>query len=176
MEQLVKALCYWNDSLDKMMDRLLQESMRRRLRVRFSTGNIDQLEQLQAAASLLKHRDLEEMASARTVIEKGYYLEEPSLPSDLAATATSHPPTPGRDAEFRLEMNQLDFGPNMPFMTDQVSTRGFCDSQITFLGMEIESSDFSIVSLSKRENVVLTAVSSLDKSFGDNFEGRKYPR
>ncbi|KAL8873788.1 MAG: hypothetical protein Q9174_000798 [Haloplaca sp. 1 TL-2023] len=120
MEQLVKDLCYWNDSLDKMTDKLLQESRRRQLRVRFSTGNIDQLEQLQAAASLLKHRDLEEMASARTVIEKGYYLEEPSLPSDLAATAASHPPTPGRDAEFRLEMSQLNFGSNLPFMTDQI--------------------------------------------------------
>ncbi|KAL8735437.1 MAG: hypothetical protein Q9181_002835 [Wetmoreana brouardii] len=121
MEHLVKELCYWNDSLDKMTDRLAQESMRRRLRVRFSTGNVDQLEQLQAAASLLQHRDLEEMASARTVIEKGYSSERPSLPPDaiLASSALARATTPNPEENFRLEMNQLDFGQNLPFMTDQ---------------------------------------------------------
>lgn len=115
MQQLVKELCYWNDSLDKMVDRLAQESMRRRLRVRFSTGNIDQLQQLQAAASILQHRDLEEMASARTVIEQGYSAEKSARTPD---TPTG-PPTPSTDERFRLEMNQLDFGQNLPFMTDQ---------------------------------------------------------
>lgn len=118
MEQLVKELCYWNDSLDKMTDKLAQESMRRRLRVRFSTGNVDQLEQLQAAASLLQHRDLEEMASARTVIERGYYSETPSQPPD-ATNTTPEAATPNADEDFRLEMNQLDFGNGLPFMTDQ---------------------------------------------------------
>ncbi|KAL8703471.1 MAG: hypothetical protein Q9201_003345 [Fulgogasparrea decipioides] len=121
MEHLVKELCYWNDSLDKMTDKLAQESMRRRLRVNFSTGNVDQLEQLQAAASLLQHRDLEEMASARTVIEKGYSSETPSLPPDatLAPSAPSRAASPNPEENFRLEMNQLDFGQNLPFMTDQ---------------------------------------------------------
>ncbi|KAL8691932.1 MAG: hypothetical protein Q9218_002940 [Villophora microphyllina] len=115
MEQLVKELCYWNDSLDKMVDKLAKESMRRRLRVRFSTGNIDHLQQLQAAASLLQHRDLEEMATARTVIEKGYDVEKPAQTPDVP----TGPPTPSIDDGFRLEMNQLDFGQNLPFMTDQ---------------------------------------------------------
>ncbi|KAL8641930.1 MAG: hypothetical protein Q9228_001324 [Teloschistes exilis] len=115
MQQLVKELCYWNDSLDKMIDKLAQESMRRRLRVRFSTGNIDQLQQLQAAASILQHRDLEEMASARTVIEQGYSDEKSARTPDTP----TEPPTPSTDERFRLEMNQLDFGQNLPFMTDQ---------------------------------------------------------
>lgn len=115
MQQLVKELCYWNDSLDKMIDKLAQESMRRRLRVRFSTGNIDQLQQLQAAASILQHRDLEEMASARTVIEQGYSDEKSARTPDTP----TEPPTPSTEERFRLEMNQLDFGQNLPFMTDQ---------------------------------------------------------
>lgn len=115
MEQLVKELCYWNDSLDKMIDRLAQESMRRRLRVRFSTGNIDQLQQLQAAACILQHRDLAEMASARTVIEQGQNSEK----STRTPNTPTEPPIPSTDERFRLEMNQLDFGQNLPFMTDQ---------------------------------------------------------
>lgn len=111
METLVKELCYWNDSLDKMTSRLEQESMRRRLRVKFSTGNVDDLQQLQAAAILLQHRDLEKMASARTVIERGYSTEAPSRPHDADTT-------PNTESNFRLEMNQLDWH-GLPFMTDQ---------------------------------------------------------
>ncbi|KAI4207746.1 MAG: hypothetical protein LQ346_000396 [Caloplaca aetnensis] len=117
MEALVKELCYWNDSLDKMTSRLEQESARRRLRVRFSTGNIDELQQLQAAAALLQHRDLEKMASARTVIEKGYSSETPPQPPDsLNSPVESN--TPNAESDFRLEMNQLDWH-GLPFMTDQ---------------------------------------------------------
>ncbi|KAL8718617.1 MAG: hypothetical protein Q9225_004258 [Loekoesia sp. 1 TL-2023] len=118
METLVKELCYWNDSLDKMTSRLEQESMRRRLRVKFSTGNIDELQQLEAAAALLQHRDLERMAYARTVIERGYSTESGSRPLDATSTqpgATS----PNNESDFRLEMNQLDWH-GLPFMTDQV--------------------------------------------------------
>lgn len=118
METLVKELCYWNDSLDKMTSRLEQESMRRRLRVKFSTGNIDELQQLEAAAALLQHRDLERMASARTVIERGYTNEASSQPPD-ANTTQPGATTPNNESDFRLEMNQLDWH-GLPFMTDQV--------------------------------------------------------
>lgn len=117
METLIKELCYWNDSLDKMTSRLEQESMRRRLRVRFSTGNVDDLQQLQAAAALLQHRDLEKMASARTVIERGYSTEPPSQPPD-ADIPPSGANTPNPESNFRLEMNQLEWH-GLPFMTDQ---------------------------------------------------------
>ncbi len=113
MQHLVKDLCYWNDSLNGMISGLEQASARRRLRVHFSTGDIDQLQHLRAAAALLQHRDLEELASARTVIEKGYWKEE-SLASQPQATPAAT--TPG--ADFRLEMSQLDWQ-GLPFMTDQ---------------------------------------------------------
>ncbi|KAI4138269.1 MAG: hypothetical protein L6R39_006880 [Caloplaca ligustica] len=117
MEALVKELCYWNDSLDKMTSRLEQESARRRLRVKFSTGNVDQLQDLQAAAALLQHRDLENMASARTVIEKSYNIENsPKQPDGVKAQPDSTAPDGGTD--FRLEMNQLNWQ-GLPFMTDQ---------------------------------------------------------
>ncbi|KAL8727442.1 MAG: hypothetical protein Q9166_006030 [cf. Caloplaca sp. 2 TL-2023] len=116
MQQLLKELCHWNDSLDKMTSKLEQESARRRLRVRFSTGNVDQLQQLQAAAALLQHRDLEELASARTVIEKGYSKGEASIPTTETAPALSDATNP--DNDFRLEMNQLEWQ-GLPFMTDQ---------------------------------------------------------
>ncbi|KAL9600643.1 MAG: hypothetical protein Q9219_003076 [cf. Caloplaca sp. 3 TL-2023] len=118
MESLIKELCYWNDSLDKMTSRLEQESMRRRLRVKFSTGNVDELQQLQAAAALLQHRDLEKMASARTVIEKGFGTETPS-PSPDADSILSGAVVPSTESDFRLEMNQLDWH-GLPFMTDQL--------------------------------------------------------
>ncbi|KAL8783987.1 MAG: hypothetical protein Q9213_004238 [Squamulea squamosa] len=116
MQQLVKDLCYWNDSLNEMISGLEQASARRRMRVRFSTGDVDQLQQLQAAAALLQHRDLEEMASARTVIEKGYWKEESPKSQPETAPAPLDATTPITD--FRLEMNQLDWL-GLPFMTDQ---------------------------------------------------------
>ncbi|KAL8997008.1 MAG: hypothetical protein Q9169_003598 [Polycauliona sp. 2 TL-2023] len=117
MQELVKELCYWNDSLNEMISNLEQASARRRLRVRFSTGDVDELQQLQAAAALLQHRDLEEMASARTVIEKGYWKEEASMSQPGAAPAPLDATFQGTD--FRLEMNQLDWQ-GLPFMTDQM--------------------------------------------------------
>ena len=116
MQQLVKDLCNWNDSLNHLISGLEQASARRRLRVQFSTGNVDQLQQLQAAAALLQHRDLEEMASARTVIEKGYWKEEPLISQSRGAPAQSNATITATD--FRLEMNQLDWQ-GLPFMTDQ---------------------------------------------------------
>ncbi|KAL8929713.1 MAG: hypothetical protein Q9172_000270 [Xanthocarpia lactea] len=116
LQQLVKDLCYWNDSLNEMISGLEQASARRSLRVRFSTGDLDQLQQLQAAAALLQHRDLEEMASARTVIEKGYWKEDPPNSQPEAAPAPSVTTTSNTD--FRLEMKQLEWK-GLPFMTDQ---------------------------------------------------------
>ncbi|KAI4282473.1 MAG: hypothetical protein L6R38_002897 [Xanthoria sp. 2 TBL-2021] len=116
MQQLVKKLCYWNNSLNEMISGLEQASARRRLRVRFSTGDIDQLQQLQAAAALLQHRDLEEMASARTVIERGYWREESPISHPEAAPAPSDATTPVTD--FSLDMNQLEWQ-GLPYITDQ---------------------------------------------------------
>ena len=104
---LLRDLCYRNDTLNKSISDLEQASQRRRLRVRFSTGDIDQLQELQAAAAFLHHRDLEEMASVRTVIEKCYWKEKSPTSYPKAAPATSDAITPSTD--FRLEMGQLEW-------------------------------------------------------------------
>ncbi|KAI4163636.1 MAG: hypothetical protein LQ342_002670 [Letrouitia transgressa] len=113
LEQLIKSLCYWNDSLEKMSSRLLQDSFRRRLRTKFSTGNMEQLQQLEAAAVLLKHRDLQGLASARAVVEQGYLSEKLGHP--VEEKSTSAPP----ESNYQLEMSQLDFH-GSPFLTDQI--------------------------------------------------------
>jgi hypothetical protein len=112
IELLIKKLGSWNDSLNQMSSRLEQESSRRRLRTFLSTGDTTQLRHLEAAALLFKHRDIENMASARNVIETANRNEPAERPVDIAGTALS--PT----SDFRLEMNQLDWQ-NTPFRTDQ---------------------------------------------------------
>ncbi len=110
MEQLIKQLNYWNDSLDKMTTRLEQESSRRRLRTYLSTGDSSQLQCLEAAAALFKHQDLERMAKARNVIEQGYRGEKPH---------ESEAPDSDPASEYRLTMEQLQWQ-GIPYQTDQV--------------------------------------------------------
>ena len=93
MEQLIKQLNYWNDSLDKMTSRLDQESSRRRLRTCLSTADTTQLQYLEAAAAFFKHKDLERMAGARNLIEQGYGNEPLHQPDNITVK-----PTP----EYRL--------------------------------------------------------------------------
>ena len=151
MEQLIKQLNYWNDSLDKMTSRLDQESSRRRLRTYLSTGDTTQFQCLEAAAALFQHKDLQRMASARNVIEQDYFsgpLHQPDIktpkptseiPShsrqDPEPTASArnaieldnfteyHPDTrtPKLSPIFRLEMRQVQFQ-SLPYQTDQVRT------------------------------------------------------
>ena len=112
IELLIKKLGSWNDSLNQMSSRLEQESLRRRLRTRLSTGDTTQLHYLEQAASLFHHKDIERMASARNVIETASRSEPAKYPVDAIGT----PLTPA--SEFRLEMNQLDWK-STPFRTDQ---------------------------------------------------------
>ena len=112
LEQLVKNLCYWNDSLEKMSSELVQDSLRRRLRTKFSTGNLDQLHQLEAVAAVLRHRDLQRMAGARAVVEQSYLKEKLDL--SPVESPTQAPTAPN----YQLEMQQLDFQ-GLAFMTDQ---------------------------------------------------------
>ena len=69
MEQLIKQLSYWNDSLDKMTSQQEQESSRRRLTTYLSTGSIEKLQHLKAAAALQQHQDIEWVANVRKTIE-----------------------------------------------------------------------------------------------------------
>ncbi len=150
MEQLIKQLNYWNDSLDKMTSRLDQESSRRRLRTHLSTDDTTQLQYLEAAAALFQHKDLQRMASARNVIEQDYCsgpLHQPDIktpkmseyhllqdkdPERTAGVRSTikvdnrteyHPDTgtPNLSTIFRLEMGQLQFQ-GLPYQTDQVRT------------------------------------------------------
>lgn len=89
MEQPIKQLNYWNDSLDKMTSRLAQDSSRRRLRTYLSTGDNTQLQYLEAAAALFQHKDLDPMASARNVIEQGYHGEPLHQSDAITSKATS---------------------------------------------------------------------------------------
>lgn len=116
MQQLISKLCSWNDSLDKMTSPLVQTASRRRLRTNFSTGDPQQLRDLEAAAKLLNHRDLERMASARRVIEEGFSSNKlgPSPSPDNDFDSEPSDPVP----KYRLEMRELDFGQSIPFMTE----------------------------------------------------------
>lgn len=114
VERLVRSLCYYNDSLDKMASKFEQESSRRRLRAQLHTQNLEQLHLLRQAAAILSHRDIETMASLRSIIEDGYTIEH-SRPSEQGDGGG-----PG-SSEYRLEYNQLDFH-GIPFSADQSRT------------------------------------------------------
>lgn len=88
MEQLIRQLSYWNDSLDKMTSRLDQESSRRRLRTYLSTGDTTELQYLEAAAVLFQHKDLEKLASARNMIEQGHRGEPLHQSDTIVSKAT----------------------------------------------------------------------------------------
>ena len=116
MEQTIKQLRNWNDSLEKMTSRLQQERMRRRLRTRLSTNDTVQLEHTREAAAILQHYDIELMATARKVIEQGYHSED-SAPSPIVATPSSE--NSQQISEYQLKVDQLHFQ-GIPYRTDQI--------------------------------------------------------
>ena len=108
MEQLIKQLNYWNDSLDKMTSCLDQESSRRRLRTYLSTGDTTQLQYLEAAAALFQHKDLERMAGAMNIIEQGYHGEPLHQSDAITSKATSGERTfTHRDAERMASASKI---------------------------------------------------------------------
>lgn len=113
VERLAKRLCYYNDSLDKMTSQLEQESSRRRLRTQLSIQDPEQLHLLRQAAALLAHRDIEIMASSRSVIEDGYTVEHIRSPENGDGGQAPH--------DYRLEYNQLNFH-GTPFPANQSRT------------------------------------------------------
>ena len=113
IEQLIKKLSFWNDSLDKMTSRLEQESSRRRLRAQLSTSDTIELQHLETAATLFEHPDIQRMASARNVIEQGVQNEKRNIEPEGTEAASN------TRAEYRLEMGELQFQ-GIPYQTDQV--------------------------------------------------------
>lgn len=115
LERLVKKLRDYNDSLNSMTSQLEQQSSRRRLRAHLPTNDPEQIRLLQAAAALLNHQDIEKMASARNVIEEGYFFEHPTHPPEDGNTAQ------GPSSGYLLSYEQLDFH-GIPFSADQTRT------------------------------------------------------
>ena len=109
MEKRIKKLKQWNDSLEQMTSRLDQESARRRLRARFSTSDADQLHQLQLAAALLQHRDIESMASTRGLIEEGRRKESFEDEEGFRILRTQ--------SQYHLELEDLSYEGN-PYKTE----------------------------------------------------------
>ena len=123
MEDLIKQLCYWNDSLEKMRSQLEQESLRRQLRTEFTTKEASEMPQVEAAAALLDHKDIEKLASARIVVDQGRDLEThrasqiATTPSQVTDTIVdSQPPSV---PIFHLDVQQLEWK-QPPFATEQV--------------------------------------------------------
>ncbi len=122
MEELLRQLGSWNDSLDRMTSQLERESLRRQLRRSFPSADAVQLQQLAAAAALLGHPDIQQMASARIIVEHGY---SETLYGQSKNTSASNLPTPpmspplSSPTEYRLEMDQMDWK-GIPYATDQV--------------------------------------------------------
>ncbi|KAL6716894.1 hypothetical protein ACLMJK_004806 [Lecanora helva] len=113
IEQLIKKLSFWNDSLDKMTSRLEQESSRRNLRTKLSTNDTTQLRYLETAATIFKHPDIQRMASARNVIEQSVQNEKSDSETSEAAIHSDE------KSSYRLEMDKLQFH-GIPYQTDQV--------------------------------------------------------
>ena len=114
IERLLQTLCYWNNSLDGLTSTLERESSRRRLRAHFSTGNIAELRNLEAAAAFLKHQDIERMANVRSVIKQEKYgglLDRSQLQSPNNLPSTPPP-------EYKLKADELE-RQEAPYQTDQ---------------------------------------------------------
>jgi Prion-inhibition and propagation len=90
LEEMVKELCYLNDSLHKLAPSLDQESSRRQLRTRLHTTDIGQLRLLRDAAALLHHRDIEQMADTKFAIEEFYLTEMLDLETNPELHEVSH--------------------------------------------------------------------------------------
>ena len=72
LEDSVRQLSYWNDTLIDLIPKLKQESLYRQLKIRFSTNDTVKLQYLASASALLGYSDLEQMAKARIRIEQGF--------------------------------------------------------------------------------------------------------
>ena len=114
MEQTIKELKSWNDSLDSMTEKLTRESSRRQLRSQFSTNDTQKLEQLVAAARFLEHWDIERMASARTLIES--FKQEQVMESPIEVRAPSRTQL---ESKYAFQMKEFEFQGN-PFPSDIV--------------------------------------------------------
>lgn len=77
LEQLVKSLKKYNDSLSHLATNVDQFSMHRSLRTQFiATNDIDQLQLLQETADMIGHEDLRHLASTKCFVQEVYRSED----------------------------------------------------------------------------------------------------
>ncbi|KAH0563160.1 hypothetical protein GP486_002268 [Trichoglossum hirsutum] len=114
LEQLVKELCYLNDSLNKLTSSLQQESSRRRLRSYLSAEDVEQLQLLQEAAAFLEHYDIERMASTKRILTDSPRSNPLDLKSVTGAGLLDIP------SDFEISGDFLSF--EAPFQADQTRT------------------------------------------------------
>lgn len=127
LEQLVKKLKRYNNSLDHLAPNVEQAAMRRTLRTQFvATDEIDQLELLEETAMMVGHQDLEHVASTKRFVRQVYQSEE--LCATLEATELRPQVDPNTyDADITrnwfLDIDRLRFE-DVPIMSDHSRTLG----------------------------------------------------
>ncbi|KAI9855758.1 MAG: hypothetical protein M1813_009648 [Trichoglossum hirsutum] len=114
LEQLVKELCYLNDSLSKLTSSLQQESSRRKLRSYLSVEDVEQLQLIQEAAAILEHHDIERLANTKRILTEspsGNPLDFKQLAAGMLDGAS----------DYEITGDHLSFDEN-PFQADQTRT------------------------------------------------------
>ena len=115
MDAMIKQLCYFNDSLEKMTSQLHQDSLRRSLRTQFTTKEPSEMPLVEQAADLLEHRDIQMLASARIVVDEAQKLEQYSGLEASQASLDEPPKVTG----LQLDRTFLEWK-QTPFVTERI--------------------------------------------------------
>ena len=111
IKTLIKKLRVWNENLNQMFSQMEQQRSQRRLRVLLSSGDLPELQILEAAAAMFDYPDLQSMAKARSMIEQANMMASPKT-LNMADVPTN--PVFG----FHLEMSELIWQ-DSPYKTDR---------------------------------------------------------
>ena len=113
LEQLVRTLKNYNDSLNHLASSIEQASMRRSLRTRFISANqLEQLWLLQESANLVGHEDLRVAASAKGFVKEIFRDEDVSAAmqsTSIDDTTDSKAPDLERAQDLTLDSNRLRY-------------------------------------------------------------------
>ena len=93
-----------------MSSQLEQESLRRKLKTQFTTRNAADMPQIRDAAALLEHKDIQQLASARLVVEQGRSHKNLEFRTDGLTHLQEHIVSVESDAEppsYQLDLEQL---------------------------------------------------------------------
>ncbi|KAH0552995.1 hypothetical protein GP486_006809 [Trichoglossum hirsutum] len=118
LEQMVKDLCYLNDSLDKLVSHLQRDSARRKLRAFLSTNSAEQLLLLQHAAAMLNHHDIEKLASSMRILGESSHDDNDQPDSK---PESEEPGSQNMLLDYRVKRDHLTL--EKPFQADQTRTR-----------------------------------------------------